>query len=124
MAVDAEVFVELTVRFRLQLAVAAGNPILINYMRDVVNRLAAAGIRTLGISAAMSPMERAEINTLYTELLGAVEVGSAIDPDLSSARNMETEPCVSEYPLAVWLDALIVAVLKPATCARPLNDML
>lgn len=41
-----ELFVELSVRFELRLARMAGNPVLIQYMRDVLNRLAVLGFRT------------------------------------------------------------------------------
>ena len=39
-------FVELTVRFHIKMAVAAGNPVLTGFSREILNRLATLGWKT------------------------------------------------------------------------------
>lgn len=42
---DSDVFIELSVRFFLRIALINGNPMLTEYLRDVLNRLAVVGVR-------------------------------------------------------------------------------
>jgi len=64
-------FTELTVRLHLLMAIMVGNPMLTNILRDVINRIAAAGL-----SAAPTMPTTAQIKrgyALYCSLVEAVE---------------------------------------------------
>jgi DNA-binding FadR family transcriptional regulator len=66
-------FTELTVRLHLLMAIMVGNPMLTNILRDVINRIAAAGLRAARTMPTARQIERGYV--LYCSLIEAVETG-------------------------------------------------
>lgn len=72
---DAELFIELTVRFHVQVALIAENPLLLGYMRDVLNRMAVAGITSRIVSLTAEELDVA--SRLYERLLASLVEGDS-----------------------------------------------
>lgn len=84
---EAEVFVELSVRFFLRLSVLAGNPVLTECMGNVLNRLAVVGVRT-----SISVLTAEELSTghkLYAELIAGIRAGSSDRVRSATERHIE-----------------------------------
>lgn len=67
---NTDVFIELSVRFFLRMALLGGNAMITEYMRDILNRLAVAGIRKSGVLLTEEDLRLG--HKIYTELVDAI----------------------------------------------------
>jgi len=93
---DAEVLVELSVRFHLRLAQIAGNPQLARYMRDVLNRMAAVGVATSLFG--MAPNQFTGARQIYRDLYQALRSGDEDAIRTVVERHLSMLSDVAEHP--------------------------
>lgn len=89
--------VELTVRFHLQLGIAARNPALTRFLREILNRMAIVGLKQRNRSP-----EKAFTDTvvdIYRRTLGAIE---RRDPDALELHIRERMPLIAQIYHLDW----------------------